>query len=309
MPYLGEIAALSTALCWLGSSIAFAVASRAVGATATNQFRLYAALPLLCALGLAFYGGVWPAGAPWPRLLLLALSGVVGLAIGDFALFHAFGTIGPRVSTVVMALWPACTVGLNALRGVVPGAGPLAGVALTVFGVVLVLLKSREGAWRPGLDRRAWLLGLLGAFVGALGQAGGVVLGDAGMAPGADLPDGVRPLDATIVRMLAGTASMQLIVTLQGRPFALRRVFSERRALAGALFGAVFGPVFGVWLSMVAIRHADAGVAAALMATTPVFMLPVSVWLYGARVGRLAVVGTVLAVAGVALCFALRQTG
>ena len=48
---------------------------------------------------------------------------------------------------------------------------------------------------------------------------------------------------------------------------------------------------------------AAAGVAAALMGTTPVFMLPVTVWLYRARVGPLGVIGTLLAVAGVAVCF------
>ena len=53
MPYLGEFAALATALCWLGSSLAFAVAGREGGAQALNQFRLYAALPMLALLALA----------------------------------------------------------------------------------------------------------------------------------------------------------------------------------------------------------------------------------------------------------------
>ena len=39
------------------------------------------------------------------------------------------------------------------------------------------------------------------------------------------------------------------------------------------------------------------------MGTTPVFMLPVSVWLYRAKVSGLGVFGTLLAVAGVAVCF------
>ena len=42
----------------------------------------------------------------------------------------------------------------------------------------------------------------------------------------------------------------------------------------------------------------------ALMGTTPVFMLPLAIWLYGARVTRAGVIGTLLTVAGVAVCFA-----
>ena len=105
MPYLGAIAALSTALCWLGSSLAFAVAGREAGAQALNQFRLYAALPMLCAAGLVFAGAAWPVEASWPRITALALSGLVGLLIGDYGYFHALATIGPRLASVIMALW------------------------------------------------------------------------------------------------------------------------------------------------------------------------------------------------------------
>lgn len=304
MPYLGEIAALSTALCWLGSSLAFAVAGREAGAQALNQFRLYAALPMLCAAGLVFAGGAWPVEASWPRITALALSGLVGLVIGDYGYFHALATIGPRLASVIMALWPACTVGLDALRGEVPTATQGLGVGLTVLGVTLVLARGRGGAWRPELSRRQWLLGVLGALVGAVGQAGGFVMARSAMSPGSDLAAGVDPLLATIVRMSAATLGMQLVVALQRRPFAMRRVWSTRRALWTALVGALCGPVLGVWMSMVAGAHArDAGVAAALMGTTPVFMLPVSVWLYRAKVSGLGVFGTLMAVAGVAVCF------
>lgn len=307
MPFLGEIAALCTALCWVGSSLAFAVASRNAGAQATNHFRLVAAVPLLVLLALALTGACWPTGASAARIGWIAASGIVGLVIGDFGYFHALATIGPRLASVVMALWPACTVGIDALRGAPPGGQQLAGIALTVAGVVLVLLRSREGAWRPGLGPRQWLGGVAGAALGALGQAGGFVLVGIGMSPGPDLEAGVVPLHATIVRMAVAVLGFQLVVALRGEPFALVAVVRQRRALAGAALGALFGPVLGVWLSMVARRHAaDAGVAAALMATTPVWMLPVSILAYGARVGAMAVVGTVTAVAGVAVCLLAR---
>ncbi len=304
MPYLGEFAAWATALCWLGSSLAFAVAGREGGAQALNQFRLYAALPMLALLALAITGTAWPTGAAWPRLALLMGSGLVGLVLGDYGYFHALATIGPRLASVIMALWPAGTVAIDAVRGQAPTGSQALGVGLTVVGVSLVLARGRGGSWRPELSRRAWLLGVAGALVGALGQAGGFVMARAAMAPAADLVDGCDPLLATIVRMLAATAGMQVVVALQGQPLAMRKVWRGRRARMTALVGALCGPVLGVWLSMVAGMHArDAGVAAALMGTTPIFMLPVSVWCYGARLGPLSVGGTLLAVAGVAVCF------
>jgi drug/metabolite transporter (DMT)-like permease len=141
-------------------------------------------------------------------------------------------------------------------------------------------------------------------MVGAAGQAVGFILAGYGMQPGADLPSGLDPLLATVVRMATGVVGLQCVAFAQRRPLAARAVFGNRLAMRAALLGALCGPVGGVWLSMVSRAHAaDAGVAAALMATTPIFMMPVAALVYGARVGWLGLVGTLLAVGGAALCF------
>lgn len=309
MPYLGETCALLTALCWTGSSSAFAVASRAAGPRAANQFRLYAALPLLLVLALLVTGSCWPEGLGQERLGYLVASGTAGLVLGDIGFFYALATIGPRISSVVFAAWPGMTVGIEALCGRTPSMLVLVGIALTMVGVGLVLLRNREGSsWNPGLQRHQWWLGLGGALLGAAGQAGGFLLAGPGMAVGPDLPGGVDPLHATIVRMATGVVGLQVYLLLLRQPFALRAVLDRPLAIRAALLGALFGPIGGVWLSMVSRVHAqDAGVASALMATTPIFMMPVAWRLYGARIGWLGTVGTLLAVGGVVLCFLVRE--
>lgn len=304
MPYLGEIAALLTALCWLGSSLAFAVAGREAGAQPLNQFRLYAALPLLLLLSYLLVGEVWPSDASVESISLIGISGILGLVIGDYGFFHALATIGPRVASVIMSLWPACTVGINMLRGEVPTGGQLLGVSLTVAGVVIVLMGKRTGTWRPDLTARQWFWGCVGAVVGALGQAGGFVMVGVALQQEAGKPPAMDPLLATFVRMCAATIGMQVLVILQGRPLAMIKVVRHKKAHRAAWIGVVCGPVLGVWLSMVAAAKAPTtGVAAALIGTTPIFMLPVAMWLYKARVGALGILGTIMAVAGVAVCF------
>jgi drug/metabolite transporter (DMT)-like permease len=308
MPYQGEIFALVTALCWAGSSTSFAYASRAVGGLPVNHFRLFAAVPVLMLLACLLTGQWWPGHLADERIGLLVASGLIGLVLGDIGFFHALAVLGPRVSSVVMSGWPAMTVAIEAARGNLPTGWVLLGIATTVCGVVLVLLRSREGtSWNPGMTRRQWLTGLGGALLGALGQAGGVVLARAAMANAADLPEGVIPLQATVVRMAAAAVGLQLVACVQRRPLAMRAVFRDRRVVVAALFGAAFGPIFGVWLSMAATHHAhDVGVAASLMATTPIFLMPISMWLYGARIGWLGGIGTLLAVAGAAFLFLVR---
>lgn len=304
MPYLGEIASLVTALCWLGSSLAFAVAGREVGAQPVSQFRLYAALPILFGLGLCLTGKGWPTEASLERLSLIGLSGLLGLVIGDYGFFHALATIGPRLASVIMSLWPACTVAINFLRGEPPTDMQMTGITVTILGVATVLAGKRESAWRPELTRKQWVGGCVGALVGATGQASGFVIARVAMAESTNSEAAIDPILTTIVRMSAATIGMQIIATLQRRSFAMTKVMHHRKALVATLIGVMCGPVLGVWLSMVgASKSHNDGVASALMATTPLFMLPVSIWLYKARVGMIAVVGTLLAVTGVAICF------
>lgn len=304
MPYLGETCALSAAVCWTGSSTAFAIASRAAGARAANQFRLVVAVPVLVLLAWSMTGSPWPEGLDARRWSYLVGSGLVGLTLGDIAFFHALATIGPRLSSVVFASWPGMTVVIEAACGRMPGTTVVLGVVATMVGVGMVLLRAREGtSWQPGLSARAWWIGMLGAFGGALGQAGGYALAGEAMAPGSDLPAGVLPLHASVVRMAVGLLGLQAYLMLQREGRALVVVLQRPLALRAALFGAACGPVAGVWLSMIARRHAaDSGVAAALMSTTPIFMMPVAAWTYGARIGWLGALGTFVTVGGLCLC-------
>jgi len=67
--------------------------------------------------------------------------------------------------------------------------------------------------------------------------------------------------------------------------------------------GALAGPFLGVWLSLVAIQHTSVGIASTLMSLPPIFLLPVGMIIFKERIGWRAVVGTVLAISGVAVLF------
>ncbi|HRC27229.1 MAG TPA: EamA family transporter, partial [Alphaproteobacteria bacterium] len=79
--------------------------ARRIGAVAVNLLRLPIAWVLLSA-ALALTGTPL-AGLDGQRVTLLALSGLLGLTLGDLALFRAMVRIGPRLSSLLMALAPA----------------------------------------------------------------------------------------------------------------------------------------------------------------------------------------------------------
>lgn len=308
MQYEGELFAVLAAICFTWSGVAFAVASKAVGPVPANHFRLVVGVPVLLVIGCLVTGQWWPTDLSNERLLLLAGSGLVGLVLGDIGFFHALATVGPRTSTVVMAGWPMITVVAAAIRGALPSAPVLFGITLTIVGVALVLLRSPDGAaWRPDLSPAQRVSGIAGAVLGAIGQAIGFELAGAGMQKSVDLPNGVEPITATVVRMVAALVGLWLVVAARRQPFAFVAVCRHPRALRAAAFGALFGPIGGVTLTMFARKHAAVpSVASALIATTPIFMMPVARIVYGSRIGALGVLGTLLAVAGALLCLCCR---
>jgi drug/metabolite transporter (DMT)-like permease len=288
----GEIAALGTAVCWAFTGIFFAEAARRIGALRVNLLRLPVALVLLS--GALAATGTSLAALDGRRVGLLAASGIVGLTIGDLALFAALVRIGPRLVALLMALAPvfatlAAAVGLREF----PGTLALAGMAVTLAGVGWVVLERRDGQAHPFEHRGAVALGVVAAAC----QGVGLVLAKAGMA------GEVPPLAATWVRMGVATAGMWLLAVVAGRTTGLAIVDGARRGAMPVLGGAVSGPFIGVWLSLIAARYTDVGVAATLMATTPVLIIPLVMVTERYRPSLRAVLGALVAIAGVALLF------
>ena len=64
------------------------------------------------------------------------------------------------------------------------------------------------------------------------------------------------------------------------------------------------GPFLGASLSLVAAQHTEVGVAATLMATTPIIVIPLVMVTERYRPSWRALAGTILAFVGIALLFA-----
>ncbi len=105
-----------------------------------------------------------------------------------------------------------------------------------------------------------------------------------------------------MIRMTTGTLVLWLLAVLSGEAGrTIRRVRADRRAAAAIFGGAFTGPFLGVWMSLVAVQSSRVGIASTLMAMTPVLSLPLVHWVLQERISPRAVLGTLVAMAGVAL--------
>lgn len=294
MPFPGESAALLAAVCWSFTSLLFSYAVRRLGSFTLNLVRITLAAIALCLLAFVFDGSGWLRSTPPRDLAILALSGWIGLTLGDWAYFKSMHLIGPRLSTLMMAMAPPMTVALGLpFLGERPGVPALLGMALTIGGIAWVVLERAQSKTPRGHR----LQGITFGALGSLGQAVGLILSKQGMS------GDISALSASSVRMAAATVAVWglALATRRGRNFS---PLHDHRTLQLATLGAsILGPVTGIWLSLVAVRHTQAGIAATLMATVPVLILPLVIFVQKERVSPRAALGAVVAVAGVAVIF------
>jgi drug/metabolite transporter (DMT)-like permease len=296
--HIGELAALGTALCWAGTAFSFEAAGRAIGSVVVNLLRLVLALVLLSLLTWVVRGQPLPLDAGAHAWTWLSVSGLIGFTFGDLCLFRAFVLLGARRASLVMSMSPPITAIIGWLvLGETLGALEIAAIACTVTGVTMAVRERRPSA-PVHLERtpRELGLGVLLGLGGALGQAMGLVLSKYGMGS-------YHALAATQIRIIAGIAGFAVVFTVIGwwpRCWAARK---NPRGLAFTGLGALLGPVTGVSLSLYAVQHTATGVAASLMALTPILVIPVAAIVYREAITARSVLGALLAVAGVILLF------
>ncbi len=294
MAYGGELAALLAACTWTGSSLAFAGATTRVGSVYVNVVRLFAA-----AVFLALTVFVMKIGTEisYAQLLFLSVSGLIGLVFGDAFLFKSYEYNSARISALVMSAAPALTaVMAYFIFHETLSVWAILGMAVTLGGITLVVLERKEKSDR---HHPVSMKGVFYAFLGALGQAGGLIFAKNAFTMGP-----INGFYATLIRVLAAILVITPLHYFGGHFQHPIRVFAgNRRAFWFTMLGAVLGPFLGVTLSLVSISLTSLAIAATLMALVPILMLP-AVWiLFREHLTWRAVLGAFVAVAGVAILF------
>ncbi len=296
--YIGELAGLATSLMWTGTSTFFTLAGRKIGSVVLNRIRLLLAAIFLMITHWILYGHPFPIAAETTNLFWLSISGVIGLVLGDAFLFQAFVLIGPRLSMLLMSLAPVIAT-ITSWYFLSEVLGPLAimGILTTVIGIAMVVADRTPGGHTPDEDRD-YVKGLLFGLGGAIGQALGLVTSKLG------LGDGFPALSGNVIRMLAAVIVMWFFTAAVGKARSTLQIFFKGGvARKYVLAGAIVGPFLGVWLSLVAVQNTEVGIASTLMSLPPIFLLPVSRFVFNERIGVRAILGTVVALVGVSILF------
>jgi drug/metabolite transporter (DMT)-like permease len=298
MSFIGEFAALATAALWSFTSIFFTLASRRIGSYHVNKFRTPIAAIFLFVMLFLTTGRWWPEGVDDSAYLYLILSGIIGLSLGDLCLFRAFVILGTRLTLLIFAVSPIiATIMAWILLGEQLGVIAIVGILITISGISWVTAERRLDNNSKSIDSGSKSLGIILALGGAAGQAIGLVLAKAGMG------ESLAPLPATLIRMVAAAAAIWLFGFFRRDTMKTLHKIKDHKAMFLALGGSICGPFLGVWLSLVAVRYTEAGVAMAIMGTVPVLVIPLVIIFFKEKVSIRALIGAIITAAGVGILF------
>jgi len=186
------------------------------------------------------------------------------------------------------------------LRETIP-AFDLVGMAVTLVGVVVVILEREELSGEVAVPKKLKSYGVLSGLIAAAGQGGGLVLAKKGIELYPELT--LNPLSATLMRMILGALVLWIVLLIAGRWSELRMAIRNRRGMSETAAAAILGPFLGVTLSMVAVTYTQAGVAQTLLSLMPVMIIPVVWLLYKQKTSWRGILGAVTAIIGVAIIF------
>ena len=291
-PY--DLLALGAAACWAVGSVMSVMPARHLGAFAFTRWRMAMVAVMLWTV--VAVQGSWHSfdGHAWG---IMAVSGLIGIFIGDTALFSAINRLGPRRAGVLFATHAAFSAVLGfVLLDERMSLQALVGGLLTLAGVMLAILlgrhKGETHAWEA--DRGHVGLGVALALLAALCQAVGSLIAKPVMAQQVD------PIMASAVRVTVATVA-HAVLLLAGFQAARASQPPTLRVLAQTGLNGFIAMGIGMTLVLLALEKGDVGMVAILSSVSPILVLPL-LWLQLKRAPAPgAWLGAVLTVVGTAL--------
>ncbi len=288
-----EWLALGAAMLWAISSLISMAPARHLGAFAYSRWRMACVTIMLSSM--AFINGGWTT-MTFDNVTIMMLSGVIGIFIGDTALFSCFTRIGPRRGGLLFS----CHAVFSALLGIwlfnesLLG-WKLIGGTLVFSGIITAIFfgqRQSDHNWE-NIQGKLWIAIALG-LTAALCQSLGAIIAKPVMQTNID------PVAASAVRMASAFAA-HFILRISGANIAKPTNPITLPILGMVAINGFLAMAVGMTLILYALRYGDVGMVALLSSTSPIMILPL-LWIYTRRPPSLSAwVGATLAVIGTSL--------
>ncbi len=298
------LAALLTTLLFSISTICGHRASTQIGGVEANFWRACLATGFL-----AIWANTFGAGFDGDAFPIFVLSGLAGIGLGDSGFFQALPRLGSRrtvLLTQCLTVPFAMVIELLWLKTTLTGAELLC-IAVILIGVAVALAPGDHLKIAP----RQMLVGILYAIVAALGGALGAVLSRKAYAVAHAAGQHPDPGTTGYQRVIGGAIALGVLLLivkwrsahahggmLEAKSFRVSRD-KWRRLWPWIVANSLAGQTVGVTCMQWALENTPTGIVTAIIATTPIVMLPLARVFEGEKITTRSLIGGLVAVVGV----------
>ena len=298
------IAAFAASILFATSITCGHRATKLIGGASANFWRLLIATILLgiwsCSFGVGFGGA---------GFTFFFVSGLLGFGVGDVALYQALPRLGSRLAmlfTQCLAA-PFAVIIERVWLGTQLSWLQISCIGIILGGVALALAPHGD----EKRDVREWRLGSVFGVLSGLGGALGAVFSRRAFSAVADAHETIDGANTAFQRIIGGVivAGIFLIVVRWHKSRALENATGEtdcshdarerKRVWIWVLCNAIAGPTLGVSCMQWALCNNPTGVVLAIVATTPLAVIPLAKIFEGEKPSIYSMLGSAVAVVGV----------
>ncbi len=298
------LAALLTTLLFAISAICGHRTARQIGGVEANFWRACLATFFLAiwanTVGTGFQGAAFP---------VFVISGLAGIGLGDSGYFQALPRLGSRRTVLLTQCLtaPFAVVIEWAWLGTTLKVLQLLFIAVILVGVAVALAPKEH----LEIPRRQLFIGVSSTVVAALGGALGAVLSRKAYAVAYAAGEHPDPGTTGYQRIVGGAIALGLLLLMvKWRSARTHGSLLETKSLHVSLAkwrplwpwvvaNSLAGQTVGVSCMQWALENTSAGIVSAVIATTPILLLPMTRIIDGERIGVRATIGALIAVSGV----------
>lgn len=282
MEWIGIIAALGSAASWAFATVVFDRLGKVIPAAGMTFFKGLFSLVLMFVLILCT-GGFDALNLH--DFFFLALSGIIGISIGDTLFFRSLQDLGAKVQVLYFMLGQIVTMLLSfLLLSEVLSVEEYAGAMILLCGIIIVTIGKQE-------DHPNKVRGIIGGFASILCFSISSIMVKVSIVD-------VGVPTATFWRMFFSTVSVMFIGFTSKRFVTWYTPLKETKTLLLFLLNVVVITYGGFLLSMVAIKYITVSLASVLSATEPVFVLILAFLINHERVAKRELIGAAITIVG-----------
>jgi len=280
--WIGILAALASAASWAFGTVVFDRLGKEIPYAGITFLKGAFSIVLMGALA------VWGGGLVDVSLrdfAYLALSGIIGIAIGDTLFFRSLQDLGAKTQVLYFMLGQVVTMLLSfLLLGDILSLQEYVGALILLIGIVIVTWGKQED--HPNKQR-----GIILGFLSILCFSVSTIMVKVAIG-------GIDVVSATFYRMVFGTLSVMFVGVTSRKIGGWVAPLRKGSTLALFILNVVVITLGGFLLSMLAIKCISVSLASVLSATEPVFVLLLAFLINRERPTRRELAGAAISIVG-----------